>query len=245
MTESSDVQQFKINAMHGRDAGIWICEGSGLGLGPILFLQALCPNPEPRPLLVKWRSAAPPPKAFQSSRTLPLIYTEAGNLPPWPNFIHLFAPQAPIASKFEADGRLSDWHLTVPLLGIIVLFDRRHDTPSASLSLSWLRRSTASANSKKNGALEWARAQQLPLVIGALGYDNTPTYAEHLRGRYDIPPNIPIAPGPLPADVKRQQANSGMFALSFDRQQVSLDKDYARHVMHLLYQQVTAIQEQA
>ena len=35
--------------------GVWVCEGSGLGLSPTLFLQALCPDPDPRSLLVKWK----------------------------------------------------------------------------------------------------------------------------------------------------------------------------------------------
>ena len=44
--------------MHGHDVGVWVCEGSGLGLSPCLFMQAVCPYPLPRSLLVKWKPAA-------------------------------------------------------------------------------------------------------------------------------------------------------------------------------------------
>jgi hypothetical protein len=243
MTESSDTQQFKINAMHGRDAGVWVCEGSGLGLGPALFLRALCPNSDPRPLLVKWKPGSNPPKSFRSTGTLPLIYSEGGHLPPWPYFLHLFAPQAPIANKFEEESKLQDWHLTVPVLGIVVIFDKKHDALPPSLSFSWLRGSTAS-KSAQNRSLVWALAQQLPIVIAALGYDDSSTFENQIRGRYAVAADIPIVPGPVLADVRRKESG-GMFSLAFERQQVSLDKDYAQHVMSVLYRQITIRQEQA
>jgi hypothetical protein len=238
MTESPDAQQFKINAMHGRDVGVWICEGSGLGLGPTLFLQALCPNPDPRPLLVKWKQAGDPPKPFRASGTLPLIYTEGGHLPPWPHYLHLFAPQAPIARKFEEESRLADWQLIVPVLGIIVLFDKKHDALPASLSLSWFRNKSA-AHSAQNQSLVWAQAQHLPIVIAALGYEETPAFQEQLRGRYAIADEVPIVPGPVLADTRHKADQSdGMFAFAFERQQISLDTEYAQRVMNVLYQQI-------
>ena len=36
----------------------------------------------------------------------------------------------------------------------------------------------------------------------------------------------------------------GMFAFAFEPQQITLDKEYARHVMSVLYQQVAASQKQ-
>ena len=68
--------------MHGHDVGVGVCEGSGLSLSPCLFMQAVCPALAPRPLFVKWKQAAIPPKAFKKAGTLPLIYSECGRIPP-------------------------------------------------------------------------------------------------------------------------------------------------------------------
>ena len=227
--------------MHGHDAGVWICEGSGLGLGPTLFLQALCPDPAPRPLLVKWRQNSAPPKHFRATGTVPLIYSEGGPLAPWPYYLHLFAPQAPIAHHFELESNLQDWHLTVPILGIVVIFDRKHDAVPASLSLNWLRRNSA-GHRPRSQTLAWAQAQQLPLVVAALDYDLMAEFEEDLRGRYDIAADIPIVPGPTLADARRRAGSGGIFAFTFEPQQVTLDKEFARHVMTVLYQQVVAAQ---
>jgi hypothetical protein len=241
MNNSSDAQHFTINAMHGHDAGVWVCEGSGLGLSPVLFLQALCPDPAPRLLQVKWKHAVAPPKSFRSAGTLPLIYSEGGHLPPWPYYLHLFAPQAPVAQNFEFESGLQDWHLTVPVLGIVVLFDRKYDPLPGLFSWRGLKSSLTSSNPKRNRSLEWAQAQHLPLVIAALGYEDTPITREQLQGRYDITEDFPIVPGPVLADVRRKaagQTSSGTLASAFEPQQLTLDKEYARRVMGVLYKQI-------
>ena len=208
MTNTPDAQHFTINAMHGHDVGVWVCEGSGLGLSPVLFLQALCPDSAPRLLQVKWKHAVAPPKSFRSAGTLPLIYGEGGHLPPWPYFLHLFAPQAPVAQNFEFE--------------------------------SGLKSSLTSSNPKRNRSLEWAKAQHLPLVIAALGYEDTPRTREQLQGRYDITEDIPIVPGPVLADVRRKAAGqtSSTLASAFEAQQITLDKELARRVMGMLYKQI-------
>jgi hypothetical protein len=238
MDNSSDAQQFTINAMHGRDAGVWVCEGSGLGLSPTLLLQALCPDREPRALLVKWKSAAAPPKSFRSTRTLPLVYSEIERLPPWPHYLRLFAPQAPIAEKFELDSGLQDWQLTVPVLGIIVTFDRQYDPQPPVFSWRGFKNTLTATNPKTNRTLGWARAQHLPIVIAALGYDHTLAFEEQLSRRYDIPNDIPIVPGPTLADARRKSSDSGPLAFAFTPQQITLDREFARRVMSVLYQPI-------
>ena len=247
MNNPSDAQQFTINAMHGHDAGVWVCEGSGLGLSPTLFLQALCPDPDPRPLLVKWKSAGAPPKPFRSTKTAPLVYSEISHLAPWPYYLHLFTPQAPVARNFELESGLPDWQLTVPVLGIVVTFDRQYDPQPPLFSWRGFKNSVTSANPKSNRSLAWARARHLPLVIAALGYDNTLAFEGQLRSRYDIPDGIPIVPGPELADARRKAGKSdgGMLAFAFTPQQIALDKEYARRVMSVLYQQVAASQNAA
>jgi len=242
MNNPSDAQRFTINAMHGHDAGVWVCEGSGLGLSPTLFLQALCPDPDPRLLLVKWKHTAALPKPFRSTGTLPLVYSEGGNIPPWPYFLHLFTPQAPIAQNFELESGLQDWQLIVPMLGIVVIFDQKYDPQPPLFSWRGLRNSITSTNHKSNRTLRWAQAQHLPIVIAALGYDDMSTTREQLHGRYDITADISIVPGPALSDVRRKASSGGMFSFAFEHQQISLDKEYARHVMAVLYQQVALSQ---
>jgi hypothetical protein len=243
MSDSSDTQRFKINAMHGHDVGVWVCEGSGLSLSPCLFMQVLCPDPVPRPLLVKWKQSGAPPKSFRSG-ALPLIYSGGGRFPSWPYHLHLFAPQAPAARDFEQESGLSDWHLTVPVIGLVVIFDQKHDALPSTFSLSWLINRITSANPKKNRTLEWTRAQQSPYVIAALGYEDTPAAQEQLRSRYEIAEDTPIVPGPALADFRRKaqhqdgQADSGMIASVFEPQQLTLDREHARIVMGVLYQRI-------
>jgi hypothetical protein len=244
MNNPSDAQHFTINAMHGHDAGVWVCEGSGLGLSPVLFLQALCPDPAPRPLLIKWKQAVTPPKSFRSTGTLPLIYSEGGRLPPWPNYLHLFAPQVPIAKSFEQESGLQDWHLIVPVLGIIVIVDRQYDPLPGLFSWRGLKSSLTSSNPKRNPSLEWAQAQHLPLVIAALGYEESPLTRGQLRSRYGVTDDVVIVPGPVLSDVRRKASSqsSGMLASAFEPQQLTLDREYARHVMSVLHQQVVSFQ---
>src|SRR5512140_265490 len=138
MDDDSLRQQFKIDPMHGHDVGVWVCEGSGLSLSPVLFMQAVCAEPAPRPLLVKWKSAGMPPKPFRKANALPLVYSDCGRLTTWPYYLHLFAPQAPSAQALEQTSRLQDWSWTVPLIGIILIFNQKYERPQSSLSLSRL-----------------------------------------------------------------------------------------------------------
>jgi len=236
MNNPSDAQRFTINAMHGHDAGVWVCEGSGLGLSPTLFLQALCPDPAPRLLQVKWKPAGAPPRPFQSG-ILPLIYSEGGRISPWPYHLHLFSPQAPVSQNFEQTSGLQDWHLRVPVIGIIVIFDKKYDRPPATLSLKPLFNRSKSA--KPNRPLEWVRAQHLPYVVAALDYDDAPTTEQQFRNRYDLATDIPFVRGPALADARhRDDQTSGMFSTVFERQQLVFDREFAKVVLSTLYQLV-------
>ncbi len=242
MDDSALLQRFRINAMHGHDVGAWVCEGSGLSLSPCLFMQALCPDPVPRPLFVKWKQSAAPPKSFRKSGTLPLIYTECGRIPPWPYHLHLFAPQVPVARAFEQESGLPDWSFTVPLIGIIVIFDRKHDGLPSVLSVSRLIHGFTSPKPNTNRSLEWVRAQHLPYVVAALGYDDTPASQQQFRRRYDLAADIPVVPGPALADARRRsvprqdvQTSSGMFSSMFEHQKLALDKEHAKAVLAALY----------
>lgn len=224
--------------MHGHDVGVWVCEGSGISLSPVLFMQAVCPEPAPRLLLVKWKSAAVPPKPFRKEGALPLVYSECGRLPPWPQHLHLFAPQAPIAQALEQSSHLQDWSWTVPVIGIILIFNQKYDHPPSALSLNrLLDRSHAP---KPNTPLAWVQAQHLPYVITALGYDEATTPVEQFRSQHNLAADIPVLPGPALVDARprNQDTQSGMLSSVFERQKLAFDREYARTVLDGLLQQI-------
>jgi hypothetical protein len=232
MDDASQRQRYHINAMHGHDLGLWVCEGSGLSLSPVLFMQAICPTAEPRPLLVKWKADTEPPKPFRKEGALPLIYSDCGKLPAWPYYVHFFAPQAPVEQALHDTSNLHDWAWTVPIRGIVVTFDQQHDRPPSAFSLDRFR------SRKPTPPLVWAQAQQLPLVIAALGYDGDSDASQYFRDRYQLAPAVPVIPCPALANERKPGAQGGMFSGVFDRQNVIFDRDYAGKVLGELLKQI-------
>ncbi len=243
MDDVSYRQQFKINAMHGHDVGVWVYEGSGISLGPVLFMQALCPDPPPRPLLVKWKPAAPPPKPFRKDGALPLIYSECGRLPNWPYHLHLFAPQAPVASAVTQGTGLQDWVWAVPLIGIILIYNQKYDRPPSTFSFSrLLDRSKAP---QPSAPLAWVVAQRLPCVIAALDYEDSRDAVEQFRRRYNVADEIPVLPGPALIDGRKrsQDSESSMFSSVFEHQKLAIDKEYAKTVLNALLRHIERAHE--
>ncbi|HTP08408.1 MAG TPA: hypothetical protein VMP08_09165 [Anaerolineae bacterium] len=238
MDDASQRQQYKINAMHGHDVGVWVCEGSGISLSPVLFMQAICPEPAPRPLLVKWKSTTVPPRPFSKDGALPLVYSDCGRLPAWPYYVHLFAPQAPIAHELEQTSSLHDWQWTVPVIGIVVIFNEKYDRPPSALSFDGLFKRTQPH--KLSPALAWAQEQHLPCVIAALGYDATSTSLQQFRQHYELAPEVPVVLGPAPIDarLRNQDTSSGMFSTVFTHQKLTIDRDYAKAVLDNLLRQI-------
>jgi hypothetical protein len=239
MDDAALREQFKINAMHGHDVGVWVCEGSGMYLTPVLFMLSMCPEPLPRPFLVKWKGEAAPPRTFRKHNALPLIYSECGRLPPWPYHVHLFAPQAPTARAVEQTSGLYDWTWVVPISGIILIFDERYDRPLSTFSLNrWLDRSHTA---KPNSPLAWVQDQHVPYVIAALGYDEATTTLEQFRSHHDLAAEVLVLPGPPLADARRRpnlNQSSSIFSAVFERQQLAIDRDYAKSVVDSLFKQI-------
>jgi hypothetical protein len=192
--------------------------------------------------LAKWKPANTPPKSFRKSGASPLIYSECGRLPPWPYHVHLFAPQEPIARAFEQESGLQDWSLAVPVVGIIVIFDKKHDGPPSVLSADRLWGRSLKPNT--NRTLAWACDQRVPIVVAALGYDDAPDATQQLRQRYDITSDIAIVPGPALTDARRRNEQdqggqaSGMFSSVFEHQKLALDQDHARAILGKLFQSI-------
>jgi hypothetical protein len=238
MDDVSLRQQFKINAMHGHDVGVWVCEGSGISLGPVLFMQAVCPEPMPRLLLVKWKSAAMPPKPFRKEGALPLVYSDCGRLPAWPYYLHLFAPQAPIAQALEQTSSLQDWSWTVPLIGIILIFNQKYERPPTTRFLN--RLINRSESPRPHPSLAWVQDQHLPCVIAALGYEDTPASVQQFRDHYNLAPDILVMPGPALVDAgpRHQATSSGMFSSMFEPRNAAFDQEYAKTVLDGLLRQI-------
>jgi hypothetical protein len=238
MNDVSLRQQYRINAMHGHDVGVWVCEGSGLSLSPVLFMQAVCPEPTPRLLLVKWKSATVPPRAFRKDSALPLVYSECGRMPPWPYHLHLFAPQAPIAQALEQTSGLQDWSWAVPVIGIIVIFNQRYDRPPSALSFKRLLNRSKPAPVQT--LLTWVQNQRVPYVVAALGYGETRDDLLQFRRLHDLAAEIPVLPGPALTDAqpRGQDKSSSMFSSIFEHRQLAFDRDYARAVLDRLFQQI-------
>lgn len=236
MDDASLRQQFKINAMHGHDVGVWVCEGSGISLSPVLFMQAVCPNPEPRRLMVKWKAETDPPRPFRKEGALPLVYSDCGRLPAWPYYLHLFAPQAPVEKALEETSNLRDWSWTVPVIGLIVIFNRQYDRPPSAISLDRLFK----RSHQPRTPLAWARDQHLPCIIAALGYEDTPAAIQQFRQHYELTPEITVIPGPALVDARprNQDSSSGMFSSVFEHQKLALDREYAEAVLAGLLQQI-------
>lgn len=234
MGDASQRQPSKINAMHGHDLGLWICEGSGISLSPVLFMQAICPNPEPRLLQIKWKAETEPPQPFRKERALPLIYSDCGRWPSWPYYLHLFAPQAPVEHALAETSHLREWAWTVPISGLVVIFDQKHDRPPSSFSLARRR----PQSQQPSTLLAWAQAQQLPIVIAALGYDNQPDALQRFRDYYHLAPEAPVIPGPTLATERKPNAQSGMFSMVFERQSMVFDREYAGQVLNELLKQI-------
>lgn len=240
MNDSELMQRFRINALHGNDVGVLVCEGSGISISPCLFMLSVCPALAPHPLFVKWKNTIPPPKAFRKAGTLPLIYSDCGRVPPWPYYLHLFSPQMPAARSFEQESGWQDWSFPVRMIGLVVIFDKKHDAPLSWDFLSWLIKGPQSAAPKKNSSLDWVRAQQLPYVIAALGYDDAPSSEDEFRSRYGIAADIPIVPGPDLADEKkpegtRSSAQDNLLSSVLGPRRLAFDEAHARAVLGALF----------
>jgi hypothetical protein len=185
--------------------------------------------------LVKWKAAAVPPKPFRKDGALPLVYSDCGRLPPWPYYLHLFAPQAPIAHAFEQASSLHDWSWIVPVIGIILIFNQKYDRPPSAVSLDRLIK----RSHKSSTPLEWMQNQHLPCVIAALGYEDAPISLQQFRQHYDLDADIPVIPGPALVDARprNQDTSSGIFSSVFEHQKLAFDRNYARLVLDKLLQQ--------
>ncbi len=204
------LSHYIVKATHGTDVGIWVCEASGILISPFLFIQAVCPARFPRSVTVRRQPSDSPPKSFSKSDEFSFIYGECGRLPAWQSYMHLFSIEIPAVRPFERECGLSDWQFPVRMGGAVVTFDRRSDEDATSRLVRELQGLFKPSALVTNRTLEWVKAQGIPFVVAALGYDTGNFAEDRFRRRFGIPPHSPIVTGPALADeTPREAASSG------------------------------------
>jgi hypothetical protein len=137
-----------------------------------------------------------------------------------------------VEQALEDSSNLRDWAWSVPISGIVAIFNRQYDHAPSTFSLERLLKRAPQPRSP----LAWAEAQQIPIVIAALGYADDPTSYEEFRELYRLPPEITVVPGPALANERKP--DSSMFSMVFERQNVVFDKDFAGVVLGKLLKQI-------
>jgi hypothetical protein len=244
-------QNSEIDISHGNDAGIWVCEATGISISPCLFIQAICSERFPVFTSARWAQTGSVHKSFQKSGTLPLLYGEGGRVRPHENFIHLFSIEVPTTCAFEEESHLSDWQFPVEMAGIVVIVDEKYGD-SISSPLNYIL-SALNLSAPSNRTLEWVKVQHLPFVIAAMGYDFNPNMETQFRQHYALAAHIPIVSGPAlanpkPLKDKRRgmdaQSTGNFFETIFSGQRRIFDPEYAKLVLGTLCQLIENKQEQ-
>ncbi len=228
-----------VKATHGTDVGIWVCEASGILISPFLFIQAVCPARFPRSVTVKRLPSDSPPRSFRKSEEFSFIYGECGRLPAWQSYLHLFSIAIPAARSFERECVLSGWQFPVRMAGVVVTFDKHSDDDAAGRLAYRLQSAFNPSAQSKNHTLAWVKAQGLPFVVAALGYDAGGFAADQFRRRFGVPPYSPIVTGPALADESPQDAAStGSRSIAswplLGSRKVRFAAEYARQILGVL-----------
>jgi hypothetical protein len=233
------MRHYIVKATHGSDVGIWVCEASGILISPFLFIQAVCPARFPRSVTVKRQPSESPPRSFRKSEELSFIYGECGRLPAWQSYIHLFSIGIPAVRSFERECGLGDWQFPVRMGGAVVTFDRRSDDDATGRLARRLRSVFKPAAPSRNRTLEWVKAQGIPFVVAALGYDTGGFAEDRFRQRFGVPPHCPIVTGPALADESpRDAASPGARSIVswplLGGRKVKFAAEYGRRVLNAL-----------
>jgi hypothetical protein len=229
MPETTVTPQFEVNTTHGNDAGVWICDGSGQLLSPCLLIQAVCSDQFPENISVNWKGSDSAPKSFRKTGNVPLLYGECGFLGQGQNFLHLFSAAAPIARSFEHESNLTDWQFPLRMSGIVVIFDKKSDNRAAGQFIDPFKTSLFTLN--------WVKAQGLPFVVAAVGYDADDPFIVQFRDRFGLSQQTPIITGPSllndSANEKRSRSERNVFSL-FDSRKLVIKPEYARDILETL-----------
>jgi hypothetical protein len=134
---------------------------------------------------------------------------------------------------------LSDWQFPARMGGVVVTFDKRSDDDATGRLAYRLQSAFNPSAQSKNRTLAWVKAQGLPFVVAAMGY-NTGRFAEgRFRRRYGLEPHSPIVTGPSLADESPRDAASpaGRSVVSWPLmggRKVKFAAEYAKQVLSVL-----------
>ena len=223
-----------VKATHGSDMGIWVCEASGILISPFLFIQAVCPARFPRSVSVKWQPSGSPPKPFGKSEALSFIYGECGRVPPWQSYLHLFSLEIPATRPFERKCALSDWQFPARMGGVVVTFDKRSDDDATGRLAYRLQSAFNPSAQSKNRTLTWVKAQGLPFVVAAMGYNTGRFTEDRFRQRYGLELHSPIVTGPSLADAASPAGRSVVSWPLMGGRKVKFAAEYAKQVLSVL-----------
>jgi hypothetical protein len=120
------------------------------------------------------------------------------------------------------------------MAGAVVTFDKRSDDDATGKLADWLRGVFDPSAQSKNRTLAWVKAQGLPLVVAAMGYDAGGFDEDQFRWRFGVPPHSPIVTGPALVD----EASPGGYSVVpwplFGGRKVKFAAEYARQVLGVL-----------
>lgn len=207
------------------DIGIWVCDFEKETLTPCLFMLAACPVSNVRAESVPWRGPDRPPKPFRGSGTASLLHGVGGSGPP-PHHCHLhfFGPM--MVPGFPLTSRLTHWEFPVAMGGIVVLLDKR-------IEETWGHRVLRRIRPPNNPTLTWVKAQRLPFLIAAMGYEPGSPEIESLLTRYGLTSDTYLVCGPLPEKelVRGRDTLGGLLPEVFKPGRVSFDQIYSQRIV--------------
>jgi len=220
------------------DLGVWICAESRDSLAPCLLMQAVCDDRFPLPATAKWTGVGSPARALRRSGEVSLIHGIWS--PDSRPGIRLFLYGARLAAPPPLERRtaLSEWIFPVEVAGIVVLLDEQEERGSFNRILHGL------GPSGGGRALKWAKAQGVPLVVAAMGFESGSFSADRFRESHDLPSDVPIVIGPpvRRSRLSREERSSEVRKFSISGLlgvgDLQFDSDYAGRLLRRIHQEL-------
>jgi hypothetical protein len=223
--------------------GILICEAAGILISPILLIQSVCSDRYPKVAQARWIRALPTsPNQFRKTGSLPILFGESDRILFENRPLQLFAVDANAKQSFEKESRLEDWQWPALLAGMIIIVDRKFENsfprPLKDQILDYFKPKTEVLNP----TLEWAKNQNIPFVIAALGYPDNTESISLFRQRYALAPAVPIVAGPALSDKRLDKSNSssstssGIFQFVLAGGQLAMSTKFTQQVLTALGQ---------
>ena len=230
---------------HGDGVGVWVCAMSKQSLAPCLFIQSVCGDCFPLEASAQWNRAGRPPRPARRSGTLTLVHGKSGEGPCQENRVHLFSARVADTIAIERRTVLADWRFPTRIDGAVVVLDRNDADDGAHRLFRAFR-------PEVNRTLLWMKAQDLPFVVAAVGYEGGGLARDALHEQLDVASEVPIVCGPSLARVppsapglpgSRGDAERGIIASLPGRVSFQFDQAYAKQVLGVLCNAIEARRE--